>query len=163
MYYIKDKKQLNNGVVVDHYDYHLISTLNIDYINRTISVILASYKSLKDFAKNYINLDSSVKVVLNQYTVSYETYSFDIDPVLFAFRILVQDEGLFYGSEIRRLYNEEHFLRSLISQEPDYSNHSIDFNQPTGEHSEYIETGWDNKLNGEFVISDVLVGNVVSE
>lgn len=163
MYYIKDRKQLNSGVIGDNYDYHLISSLSIDYIGRTISVILASYKSLEDFARNYINLDSSVQVVLNQYTVSYETYSFDIDPVLFAFRILVQDDGLFHGSEIRKLYNEEHFLKSLISQEPDYSNHLIDFNQGTGEYSEYIETSLDNKLDGEFTISDVLVGNVVSE
>lgn len=161
MYYIKERKQLNSGVVGGYYDYHLISSLSIDYIGRTISVILASYQSLEDLAKNYINSDS-VKVVINQYTVSYETYSFDIDPALFALRILVQDEGVFHKSEIRRLYNEEIFLRNLIQQDTDYSNSIIDFNMIPGEYSNYIETSLDNELKGEFVISDVLAGNVVS-
>nr|DAS83545.1 MAG TPA: hypothetical protein [Caudoviricetes sp.] len=161
MYYIKDKKHLNSGVIGDYYDYHIISSLNVDYIGRTISVILASYKSLEDFARNYLNKDSTIQVVLNQYTVSYETYSFDIDPVLFAFRILVQDDGLFHKSEIRRLYNEESFLKGLISQDIDYSKLSIDFTMPTGEYSNYVETDWDNELKGEFVISDVNINNVI--
>lgn len=161
MYYIKDKKHLNSGVIGDYYDYHIISSLNVDYIGRTISVILASYKSLEDFARNYLNKDSTIQVVLNQYTVSYETYSFDIDPVLFAFRILVQDDGLFHKSEIRRLYNEESFLKGLISQNIDYSNLPIDFNIPTGEYSNYVETDWDNELKGEFVISDVNINNMI--
>lgn len=162
MYYIKDKKHLNSGIIGDYYDYHIISSLNIDYIGRTISVILASYKSLEDLAKNYIKKDSSIQVVLNQYTVSYDTYSFDIDPSLFAFRILVQNEGLFKGSEIRRMYDEESFLKSLVIQSTDHSNTPIDFNLPVGEHSSYVETGWDNGLSGEFAISDVIVNSVVA-
>lgn len=158
MYYIKDRKHLNSGIIGDYYDYHIISSLSIDYIGRTISVILASYKSLEDFARNYISKDSSIQVVLNQYTVSYETYSFDIDPSLFAFRILVQNDGLFKGSEIRRLYNEESFLQSLIIQSVGLL---INSNKSDGDNSAYVETDSSNEMNSEFVISNVNIISVV--
>ena len=172
MYYIEKEIKVSRGLYSHIGRFHVVTSYQVDLLNREVALSIASYESKEAFAKAFFNRDTSGQVTFNQVGSSYDKMNFSIDHCLFALRLACSDvNSNFHGCEIKKIYDLSEF-RDKFLQLPDdltgqyhsdYSNHPIDFNQPTGEHYEYIETGWDNKLNGEFVISDVLVGNVVSE
>lgn len=172
MYYIEKEIKVSRGVYTKKSTFHVVTSYQVDLLNKEVALSIASYESKEAFAKAFFIRDVSGQVTFNQVGSSYDKMNFGVDPCLFALRLACSDiNSNFHGCEIKKIYDlsefRDKFLQlpdDLINQHhPDYSGHAINFNQGAGEHSEYIETSWDNKLNGEFVISDVLVGNVVSE
>ena len=172
MYYIEKDIEVSRGMRSHLSRFHVVTSYQVDFLNKNVALSIASYESKEAFAKAFFNRDTSGQVTFNHVASNYDNMNFSIDPCLFALRLACSDiSSILYGCEIKKIYSLSEFRNKflqlpddLVNQHhPDYSNHPIDFNQGIGEHFEYIETGWDNKLNGEFVISDVLSGNVVSE
>ena len=172
MYYIEKDIEVSRGIYSHIGRFHVVTSYQVDFLNKNVSLSIASYESKEAFAKAFFNRDTSGQVTFNQVGGSYDKMNFSIDPCLFALRIACSDKNsIFYGCEIKKIYDLSEFRDKFLylpdeltgQIHPDYSNHSINFNQPTGSYSEYIETDWENKLNGEFAISDVLVGNVVEK
>lgn len=170
MYYIEKDIEISRGLYSHIGRFHVVTSYQVDFLNKNVSLSIASYESKEAFAKAFFNRDTSGQVTFNHVASNYDNMNFSIDPCLFALRLACSDiSSNFHGCEIKKIYNLSEFRDKFLQlpddltgqYHPDYSNHLIDFNQPMGEHSEYIETSWDNKLNGEFVISDVLVGNIV--
>lgn len=170
MYYIEKDIEVSRGIYSHIGRFHVVTSYQVDFLNKNVSLSIASYESKEAFAKAFFNRDTSGQVTFNQVGSSYDKMNFSIDPCLFALRIACSDENsIFYGCEIKKIYDLSEFRDKFLylpdeltgQNTTDYSNNPINFNQSTGEYSEYIETGWENKLNGEFTISDVLVGSVV--
>lgn len=172
MYYIEKEIEVSKGIYSHIGRFHVVTSYQVDFLNKNVSLSIASYESKEAFAKAFFNRDTSGQVTFNQVGGSYDKMNFSIDPCLFAFRVACSDENsIFHGCEIKKIYDLSQFRDRFLylpdeltgQIHPDYSNHPINFNQPTGDYSEHIETDWENKLNSEFAISDVLVGNVVEK
>lgn len=170
MYYIEKEIEISRGVYSQKATFHVVTSYQVDFLNKEVALSIASYESKEAFAKAFFKRDTSGQVTFNQVGSSYDNMNFSIDPCLFALRLACSDvSSNFHGCEIKKIYNLSEFRDKFLQlpddltnqHHPDYSDHPIDFNQLTGEHSEYIETSWDNVLNQEFIISDVVVGNVI--
>ena len=170
MYYIEKEIEISRGVYSQKATFHVVTSYQVDFLNKEVALSIASYESKEAFAKAFFKRDTSGQVTFNQVGSSYDNMNFSIDPCLFALRLACSDVfSNFHGCEIKKIYNLSEFRDKFLQlpddltgqYHPDYSNHLIDFNQLIGEHSEYIETSWDNVLNQEFIISNVVVGNVI--
>ena len=170
MYYIEKEIEISRGVYSQKTTFHVVTSYQVDFLNKEVALSIASYESKEAFAKAFFKRDTSGQVTFNQVGSSYDNMNFSIDPCLFALRLACSDVfSNFHGCEIKKIYNLSEFRDKFLQlpddltgqYHPDYSNHLIDFNQLIGEHSEYIETSWDNVLNQEFIISNVVVGNVI--
>lgn len=170
MYYIEKDIEISRGIRSHVGRFHVVTSYQVDFLNKDVALSIASYESKEAFAKAFFKRDTSGQVTFNQVASSYDNMNFSIDPCLFALRLACSDvSSNFHGCEIKKIYNlsefRDKFLQlpdDVINQHhPDYSDHPINFNQPIGDYSEHIETSWDNELKGEFVISDVIVGNIV--
>nr|DAY41667.1 MAG TPA: hypothetical protein [Caudoviricetes sp.] len=124
-----------------------------------------SFKSMSDLAKSFINKDSTLNCVTSSFSLNYDMETFNIDPVLVALRILTMSDkdSIFHKAEIRRMYSDSKVLNDLLpidTNETDSQNdlHNIEDWQ-TGNHETYVSRN--KELDREFVISDVLVGNVI--
>lgn len=170
MYYIEKEIVISRGVYSQKAVFHVITSYQVDFLAKEISLSIASYSSKTSFAKAFFNADSSQYATFNQVGGRYDKMNFSIDPCLFALRIACSDErSIFHGSEIKKIYDlsefRDRFLYlpdELIGQtHPDYSSTPIDFTGERSENSSWVEPKWENDLTTEFTISDVNAGNVI--
>ena len=164
MYYINKEVRLNSGVVHDLYDFHIITHLGVNYVTQEISATLCSYKSLLDLAKNFINKDANVDLCSNYFNLRYDISTFNLDPSLVALRTLVSTEdSQFFKAEIKRIYDDDKYLSSLLPPEPDNVNEVL-----SGDRLEdpfnfipYHKV-LEEELSGGYTISNVTVANVLN-
>ena len=167
MYYLDKNIVLTSGFKQEEYSVHIITYLGADYLNREMVAHVMSFKSMLDLAKSFINKDSTVSCVSSSFSLKYDMETFNIDPVLVALRILTLSDknSVFYKAEIKRIYSDSRVLNDLLPLDTNQTNSQNDLQHikdwQEGNYEAYVNY-YDN-LNGEFVISDVLVGNVVSE
>lgn len=165
MYYLDKNITLIKGLKQEEYNIHIITYLGIDYLNREMMAYIMSFKSIAELAKSFINKDSTVNCVSSSFSLNYEMQTFNIDPVLVALRILTMSDksSVFYKSEIRRIYDDSKVLNDLLPMDPNPLNSQDDLkkieNWQQGDHEAYVNHH--NELEGEFVISDILVGDVI--
>lgn len=99
MYYIEKDLQFIEGVKYVNYGFHTVSQLWFDYINTELSAHIGSWEDIESFKRG-----DPGKVSVFQYDFTENDYN--VDPNLFALRLLVQQEGsIFYKSEIKKIYN----------------------------------------------------------
>lgn len=161
MYYIDRELNLNTGVKYDTYSIHIISSISVDFITNEISCTISSYKNWNDVSRNFIKAEN-VDACGNYFRCSYVYNSFDTDPNLHSLRILIDTkESPFYRSEIRRIYNDEEFLYSMLPVETEVigENRYSEFSSENLVPPEF-ESVVPN-LDGEFIIADVNVEKVV--
>lgn len=167
MYYLDKRVMLTSGFKQDQYSVHIVTYLGIDYLNREMVAYVMSFKSMQDLAKSFIRKDSTVNCVSSSFSLKYDMDSFDIDPVLVALRILTlsDKDSIFHKAEIRRMYGDSKVLNDLLPLDTGVADSQLDLQSIEGLEKGNYETYIDryNKLDEEFVISDVLAGNVVSE
>lgn len=166
MYYLDKSIVLTSKFKQEEYSVHIITYLVIDYLNREMVAHVMSFKSMSDLAKSFINKDSTLNCVTSSFSLNYDMETFNIDPVLVALRILTMSDkdSIFHKAEIRRMYSDSKVLNDLLpidTNETDSQNdlHNIEDWQ-TGNHETYVSRN--KELDREFVISDVLVGNVIA-
>lgn len=158
MYYINKEVSLNTGVKYSTYSIHVISHLHIDYVHREISATLCSYKNMKDLASNFLRNGSGVELCSNYFNFKYDNETFDIDPSLFSFRILIATEDSpFHGAEIRKMYDEASKLSELL---PPLLDGDTQASHTSSVAEEYVDNSHEQDLSGEFVISNVAIGSV---
>ena len=167
MYYLDKNIVLTSGFKQEEYSVHIITYLGIDYLNREMVAHVMSFKSMLDLAKSFINKDSTVSCVSSSFSLKYDMETFNLDPVLVALRILTLSDknSVFYKSEIKRIYSDSKVLNDLLPLDTGVADSQLDLQSIEGLEKGNYETYIDryNKLDKEFVISDVLAGNVVSE
>lgn len=171
MYYIEKEIEISRGIYSQKAVFHVVTSYQVDFLNKDVSLSIASYSSKSSFAKAFFEADSSQYATFNQVGGSYDKMNFSIDPCLFALRIACSDENsLFYGCEIKKIYDLSQFRDRFLylpdeltgQSHPDYSSTPIDFSGNPLENSSWVEPKWENDLTTDFAISDVNVGDVIS-
>lgn len=116
MYYIEQELKMSKGVISIPYYIHTTTSFTVDLLNREITLYLASYQSFEDLAKSYVGRDSTVNVNFTPLYLKYNTFDFASNPMLFALQLAISDtNSVFYKAEIKRLYQVEEYLNSLLS------------------------------------------------
>lgn len=83
------------------YNFHIISSYKIDYINKLVNVELSSYKSRVNFEVDPTNAFVS-------FLELQDTPNFSSDPYLWILRVLISnDKSPFYRAEIKKDINIE--------------------------------------------------------
>ena len=99
MYYIEDSIRFVQGIHEFNLGFHRINQIRVDYINTEVELQIASYESKEAF-KN-----SEMAKKITAFMINFDLTDYNIDPNLFALRLLISQPGLFYKKEIKKVYD----------------------------------------------------------